>query len=61
MYEPDGPPDSSKMSDSTQYENTSSGGVSPWFLSESNLTPLRMKPAFQWLSMLKFASPGLPP
>ena len=25
MYEPDGPPDSSKTSDSTQYENTSSG------------------------------------
>src|SRR5215471_21346362 len=61
MYDPEGPLDSSKMSDTTQYEKTSSGGVLPWFLSENSLTPLRMKAAFTWLSMLSFASPGLPP
>ena len=33
----------------------------PEFLSESNLTLLRMKPTFQWLSMLVRSSPGLPP
>ena len=61
MYEPDGPLDSSNTSDSTQYENTSSGGVSPEFLSDSSLTPLRMKPTFQWLSMLVTTSPVWPP
>src|SRR5689334_13861036 len=52
MYEPDGPPDSSNTSDSTQYENTSATGVLLTFLSDISLTPLRTKPAFEWLSML---------
>ena len=40
MYEPDGPLDSSNTSDSTQYENTPSGGVLPEFLSESSFIAL---------------------
>src|SRR4051794_26539016 len=54
-------PDSPKTSVSTQYENTAAAGVSPWFLSESSLTGLRMNGAFAWLPMLSLASPAFPP
>ena len=61
MYEPEGPLDSSNTSDNTQYEKISPGGVSPEFLSVSSLIDFRMKPAFQWLSMLTRSSPVPPP
>src|SRR5438876_7677809 len=61
MYEPEGPFDSSKMSDSAQYENTLKGGVPSVDRSASSFTALRMNPAFHWLSMLTTTSLVPPP
>src|ERR1039457_4550635 len=61
MYESASLPCSPNTSDTTQYENTSSTGVSLLFLSESNLTLLRMNGALAWLSMLTSPSVVPPP
>src|SRR3954471_18815917 len=61
MWMPSVPPSSSKTSVSTQYENMSIAGVSPESLSANSFAALRMKPTFQWLSMLRTALPMLPP
>jgi hypothetical protein len=61
MYEPEGPLDSSKTSDRTQYENRFKGGVLAKLWSDSSFAAFRMNPTLRWSSMLATTSVAPPP